>query len=176
MKAVTTIFDIFLLKAKCLGVDTLHDKWLLHVVIIPLSLMIIPLTWWAKRHRSDPVGAVRDLTSHSFFVAFFCYPNICRYSIDVFVYYPAGPRAHILDADDRFLYEDSIHQKYIYLSSAVIALIALGVPLSILALLFYEYRNLPAVEPTVEARVSRVFDLEISVTGARASTCYESSC
>ena len=110
------------------------------------ALARVGWAWWTMlthQRESQPhahvAALLRTLCPHSvrtLSALFFCYPNVCRYSFDIFRKYRVGPDAQILEADDRFLFEDNIHQRYIYLSYAAIAVIALGVPLSILALLF----------------------------------------
>eukprot|EP01046_Picozoa_sp_COSAG06_P029962 COSAG06_NODE_2818_length_6234_cov_4.107253_1_plen_1276_part_10 len=145
--------------AKCLGVDTFHYKWRLQVLFIPVMLMLGPLVLWLFKRRKDPTAASNNLTSHSFFVIFFCYPRICRYTFDVFITYRVAQAVNVLVADDRVLYEDENHQPYIFASYAIIIGFCFGVPIGAAALLFFEYRRCDDVEPALKARVSEAFQI-----------------
>ena len=89
LKALSNMLSLVdvMASAKCLGVDTFHDKWRLHCLFIPVVMMLIPLGLWLKDEgRAEPPRpALASLTSRSFFVVFFCYPRICKFTFDVFI-------------------------------------------------------------------------------------------
>ncbi len=152
--------------AKCFGIDSFHYKWRLHVVIIPVLMLSIPLIVWTVGRKTDSEAALVGLTKQAFFVCFFCYPQICRYCFDALIAHPIAPGAHVLIADDRVLYEDAIHQPYIFASYGIIVTFCFGVPVGAAALVWNEYRQLPRVSSTVVARLSEA--LRISSDEAEA--------
>eukprot|EP01046_Picozoa_sp_COSAG06_P043671 COSAG06_NODE_5759_length_3288_cov_52.533082_2_plen_104_part_00 len=79
MANILSVTDV-VVSAKCLGIGSFHYKWQLQVVVIPLVLLIGPVVLWLINRRTDAEAALLSLTKQAFFVCFFVYPHICRYS------------------------------------------------------------------------------------------------
>jgi hypothetical protein len=157
---ILSVVDV-LASAKCLNIDSFHHKWRLQVIWIPVVMMLFPLIAWVRTRRNDPIAALASLTSRSFFVVFFCYPRICRYTFDVFIAHQVAPDVNVLVSDDRVLYEDDIHLAYIFWSWVLIITFCFGVPIGAAALLSREYQRLAPVEPALQARISEAFGINI---------------
>ena len=171
LKALSNMLSLVdvMASAKCLGVDTFHDKWRLHCLFIPVVMMLIPLGLWLKDEgrAENPGPALASLTSRSFFVVFFCYPRICKFTFDVFIVHRVADDVEVLVEDDRVLYQDDIHGMYVFGSWVLIMGFCFAVPLGAAVLLCREYQRLPPVEPALQARVSQAF--QISLEDAEAA-------
>jgi len=163
---------------ECLGLDDFHTKWLTQVVLFPLGLTAMALgVFEVERRRSSSDTARKHLAGNVFFIVFVCYPRVCQVSFNAWICRRVLPDLRILVADDRVACENGTHVIYQALSLFVLVLVALGVPVAAMIVLYRERNAQPTVAESLKLRAAEALaitleEAEFAVNEIRLGSSY----
>jgi hypothetical protein len=174
MEALRPIMDVWGLlfralgPSECFGLQGFTTRWLLRVVAMPLIMTAFVLIVFTVHYYTHGVTyAKSNARGNFFFVVFFCYPTICIVSFAAFICQPLTDSTSVLEIDDAVICEDASHVRMQWLSGAVIAIVALGLPIALLYKLItkgrYYENNLRKQYSGVAKRMSAELGVELSV-------------
>eukprot|EP01046_Picozoa_sp_COSAG06_P039020 COSAG06_NODE_4562_length_4142_cov_30.248330_1_plen_913_part_10 len=174
------ILDVIdgVLGVQCLGLDGFHTQWLTQVVLFPLGLTATALgVFVVERRRSSLDNARKHLAGNLFFIVFVCYPRVCQVSFNAWICRRVLPNLRVLVADDRVACENGAHVIYQGLSLVVIVVIALGVPVVALMVLYRERQAQPTIPDSLKLRAAESLaitpeEAEFAVNDIRLGSSY----
>ena len=163
---------------ECLGLNGFHTQWVTQVVAFPLGLAAVALGIFAvERLRSSRDTARKHLAGNIFFVTFLCYPRVCQTSFNAWICRRVLSDLSVLVADDRVACESSVHVTFQWLSLLVLIVIALGVPVATMIILYRERKAQPAVNKSLKLRTAEALAItpeqaEFAVNDIRLGSSY----
>lgn len=149
--------------SECFGVQGFTARWLLRVIGLPGVMgVIVVLIYFAERCRStsDQAQALIHMKGNAFFVIFFCYPTVCIVSFAAFICTAMTPDTTVLDMDDAVICESSSHIRIQIASYIVIAVVAIGLPITLYIVLS---RKSAAYSETANKTTAKRIALELDV-------------
>eukprot|EP01043_Picozoa_sp_COSAG02_P060898 COSAG02_NODE_8058_length_2728_cov_3.738684_2_plen_740_part_00 len=157
----SVIFD-----SECTGFDGFLAQWKLKVIVLPCSAALLVAGAYAFLHSENGAPhATQQAKSYGFGFVFLLYPSICNTAFAAFECRELvkGQEPRILEADDRLLCGSVEMQIVQSLSMAVIAVVALGVPLLFTLLLVQHARAYKSTRPELNAAVAARLAVEFKV-------------
>ena len=170
MRRATAIFNVVdvVVSSECVGLGHFVYKWLKDIVLQPGLLVLVVFIYYLHQ-RKNAEHALQTLVANTFYVFFFCYPQICSTSFATFICSNVfdvndasggGHRRSVLVADDRVVCEASGHRALQMVTYVIVVVIAFGVPFSAAAFLRYALGRQPLPDKRLQHRVASDFNLD----------------
>ena len=121
----------------CLGLRSYYVRWVLHVFIMPLFLMICAAVVYRYQKHRGYLSALNDFKSNVFWVIFLCYPSICTHAFQIYECRQFSVEERLLEADYTVSCKSATHMGFYILGGLVIVFVAIGVPLTVFVYLYH---------------------------------------
>ena len=152
-----------LFNAECAGLGGFHRQWILRVLVLPLTLGALVLGRYAFQRKRGKSVALENAKAAAFYAIFLLYPTICNSSFGAF---NCMDMSTLQDGTEGVLVLDyavdcdsHTHVMFKLMSSAVIAIFGLGVPLMcLITVITLRQSASPGFDAAVQ-RIATQFDV-----------------
>ena len=129
------LFRLIGLSSECVGLVGFGSRWVMRILMLPLLMCAIVAIVYVVERCTGGAKAGSHARGNLFLVTFFVYPTICAVSFQSFLCKTLKAGVSVLEADDNTFCEDDNHGLIQVLSTVVIIVFALGLPLTLLHVL-----------------------------------------